>query len=909
MKKPISRIIIVCLLMLCMMGALIYRLGTLTIKEGEKWAQTADSRSTQTIAIKGERGRIMDRNGVVLAYSETCYNVEFLRNADNRTSYDSAVYTESLIKAIEIIERSGGQTIDTSYIVMDENGEIAYDWRISGVESSEAIERVRRIRYKNFCEAMYISIKDPAYKEYPKDPTKWNMELWPTAEYAYKYLRKTWYIPEEYTFEQAKKIISIRQEVNLNNYRAYEPITIAYSVGQEVVSEIVERSGELVGVQIAQSTTRVYPRGETAAHIVGYLSRNADTVSAAKLIAMGYTRARLEPYYLKNDDGTYSMGDDGDYQIKMTDMGYAYSDYIGVSGLEYTMEAYLTGATNEHQGKREVEINKNLSITRELSYAEATNGNDVMSTIDIELQTVCENALGSLITKMREHEQQLIEEDAQKPEKDQKYQGKDISLACTGAIVLMDPRNGEVLALASYPSYDPNWFMQGLTKEQSEYLFGEEATDTTPLRNKAVSARYAPGSIFKPLTGVAGVSEGVVGIDEIVNDHGDSGYYYFYSVDENGKTVVQKQGAPRCWSYRNHTAHANINLTQALTFSCNYYFCEIANRMGIDTLNKWMGKFGLDTKTNIELTGETAGVGGGQKVLFDNELTDSNGELNITGQKTSLPILIYNRIRERLREYVTRRSMEIDEQAIRKCALKLMMLQDGKGLDGKGPDIRKILSDELGIPEGYSITQSWTSEIVTLLNEIQWKPTQTIRAGFGQGTTLVTPMAIARYVSAIANEGTVYDANIVERIVDQNGNLIEDKNAAVYETIGEDTAEWDALWAAVKQGMAGVVSAEDHGTAGGKFSQEFTEKYLDRIAGKTGSAQVGTTSIDIENTSWFVSYTPREGEAELVIVICVPSGYAGVWSVSAAEEIYTYYFNKQDSAAPETLVDIGGIAP
>lgn len=84
-----------------------------------------------------------------------------------------------------------------------------------------------------------------------------------------------------------------------------------------------------------------------------------------------------------------------------------------------------------------------------------------------------------------------------------------------------------------------------------------------------------------------------MGIDEIVNDHGDSGYYYFYSVDENGKTVVQKQGAPRCWSYRNHTAHANINLTQALTFSCNYYFCEIADRMGIDTLNKWMGKFGL----------------------------------------------------------------------------------------------------------------------------------------------------------------------------------------------------------------------------------------------------------------------------------------------------------------------------
>ena len=144
MKKPVSRLIIICVLMIIMMGALIYRLGTLTIKEGEAWAKSADNRSTQTIAIKGERGKIMDRNGVVLAYSETCYNVEFLRNADNRTKYDSAIYTESLIKAIDIIEKSGGSTIDASYIVLDENGSIAFDWRISGVESSEAKERVRR---------------------------------------------------------------------------------------------------------------------------------------------------------------------------------------------------------------------------------------------------------------------------------------------------------------------------------------------------------------------------------------------------------------------------------------------------------------------------------------------------------------------------------------------------------------------------------------------------------------------------------------------------------------------------------------------------------------------------------------------------------------------------------------------
>ena len=150
--------------MLGMMGALVYRLGTLTIAEGQTWSEEAAGRKVRTIALKGERGRILDRNGVVLAYSETCYNVEFLRDADSRTDYDSAVYTESLIKAINIIEQSGGTTIDTSYLAMDESGEIVYDW---GVTSEAAI----RARYKNFCEAVGLNIqrRDPNYKAYPKD--------------------------------------------------------------------------------------------------------------------------------------------------------------------------------------------------------------------------------------------------------------------------------------------------------------------------------------------------------------------------------------------------------------------------------------------------------------------------------------------------------------------------------------------------------------------------------------------------------------------------------------------------------------------------------------------------------------------------------------------------------------------
>ena len=110
--------------------------------------------------------------------------------------------------------------------------------------------------------------------------------------------------------------------------------------------------------------------------------------------------------------------------------------------------------------------------------------------------------------------------------------------------------------------------------------------------------------------------------------------------------------------------------------------------------------------------------------------------------------------------------------------------------------------------------------------------------------------------------------------------------------------------------MQGVVSPEDRGTAANSFSREFIDAgYTDIMSGKTGSAQIGSTEmIDIQNTSWFMAYTPRE-DAEIVIVVCVPYGYSGASSAGAVEDIITYYYERKDAAAPENLVDINGITP
>lgn len=867
MRKTVSRFLLTAFALLAMMGGLIYKLSTLTLAQGEVLTEEAEGKYTREIAVKGSRGRILDRNGIVLAYSKTSYNVEFLRDADNRTTYDSAVYTEALLSAIGIIERNGGKVIDTSYIRRNEAGEYVYQW---GVTSEEAV----KWRYKNFLDAVnvkiinYLSSKGitvPADYLKSENSANWDISQWPPAEYVYNYLRASWCIPEDISYEDALKVISIRQEVNLNNYRAYEPIVIAYDVSLETVSEISMRAAELVGVQTSQSTTRIYPRGESAAHIVGYLSRSA----------------------------TEGM---------VKDEGYSYNDYVGASGLEATMEQYLTGATYAHQGKRTVVINKNGSVVRELSYVPPSNGSDVVSTVDIQFQGVVETAIKNLIDTINQNEQDRIANPVFSGGSNGYLAKTDgdtskIHTAQTGAIVVVDVNTGDVLAMASYPSFDPNWFIQGLSEEQSELLFNSDwAHETTPMRNKAISAKLAPGSIFKMVTGIAGLSEGVVGLDEKIDDLSP---YRMYNEDHTEYTTT---GMPSCWT--THPAnHHDQDIVKAIQNSCNYYFCEVANRLGITRLNAWAGKFGLTSATGVELTGEAVGIIGGQDVLY-------NSALSLDEQKAGLSTLIFRKLVELLKELLAYYPTDATEEDVNACALHLMQLLAGGSLENTGPQVRRILSDDISIPEGYTAAnRRWGNEITSLLNELQWKPALTIRCGFGQGTTLVTPVAVARYIAAVANEGTVYDLHIVDRILDENGALVKEIEPSVYDKIEIDSAIWDAI----HKGMHNVVSAdspEDTGTAADKFSAEFIDSgYLDMISGKTGSAQIGNNvKIDIENTSWFVTYGPRDNP-EIAVVVCVPYGLSGASSVPAVEDIFTYYFDKEKSVAPENLVDIGSIVP
>ena len=154
----------------------------------------------------------------------------------------------------------------------------------------------------------------------------------------------------------------------------------------------------------------------------------------------------------------------------------------------------------------------------------------------------------------------------------------------------------------------------------------------------------------------------------------------------------------------------------------------------------------------------------------------------------------------------------------------------------------------------------------------------------------------------------MYDVHIVDKVMDSSGSIVKNVAPSVYNQIEIS----DDIWDAVSSGMKGVVSPEDGGTASSAFKDypEFRKKYIDTemFGGKTGSAQIGrrAKNIDIENTSWFVTFAPRE-QPEIAIVICVPYGLSGSSSVPAIVDILTYYFGQSENAAPENLVAINGL--
>lgn len=788
----------------------------LQIIKGSTYANTSETRKQRTLSVSGARGKILDTNGVPLAQDETSYDIEFYREYNLKA--ERSMYTQSIIKAVTIIQANGRDVLNRFAIRLNDQGEYAFYW--GDVSETTAATREEQWR-KDF----YFATEAGKAK---------------TCEEIYWEMRERYAIPQDVTDEMAFRVLGIWQD-SIQSYWSSKSITVIKNVDMELVTQLESYSYELSGFNVTERPLRVYPQGESASHIVGYLGR----ISAENV----------------------------DYYVKTK--GYSVNDLVGVYGIESIMEEYLTGNGSSRSGQRVVEVTSAGRILRELSYTPAGTGDNVYLTIDTNLQKVTEDALLENIKFNNAQQQEIYNKNLEyykAKENESGRNGKETKFASIGAAVVMDVNSGAILALASYPGYDPALFSQGISQEDYEALLNDS---NKPLFNKAISAADTPGSIFKLCVSIAGLMEGAITVDEEIEDLGEFRKY----VDANSK-------GPMCGWYRDTgRTHGFINVSEALKYSCNYFFFEVADRLGIEKIKKWADNFGLTAKTNIELVGEAKGTVGDQTTLYDSTRS-------ISDQDTSIPYLVVKAIREKVSDCATRSKITLTNDQIDDIVTQCLTLV-GKPRSESLSSIRSILVGQYGLSK--SIVDSETKFYVNdYLTEITWTPTNTITTGIGQSITTVTPIAVARYVAAVVNGGKVYDAHIIKKITDSTGKVVSETQPTLYKQLDIDSAYLEA----VKIGMKEMVSdSEDaFSSTARKYFTDF--KYKNEMGGKTGTAQV--SNINLENNAWFVAFAPYENP-EIAIVVYIPNGYSGGMASGTVKAIVEYYLDQKYAVEQDSI--------
>lgn len=370
-----------------------------------------------------------------------------------------------------------------------------------------------------------------------------------TAEEVVNYYKEKYEITSE-DINEISKIIPLRYEIASKGYTSYKSVTLAKEISVESMLEIEERNNEFSGINISKYPVRKYLTESVASHILGYIGA------------------------ISSDE----------YKAKK-ELGYSQKSMIGKSGIESTFEEFLKG----ENGRSRLEMDSKGRITGSEEVKESKMGDSIVLTIDLDLQKKAEEVLEKYIINIQTGGNSETFEDAR-----------------AGALVVLDVKTSEVLAMASYPTYNPAEFTDGISNsEYSKYFINEDR----PMFNRAIQGTYSPGSTFKMITAIAGLESGAVGINEKIHDYGK----------------YDKGHKPACWIWNDYrSSHGNVDAETALKVSCNYFFYEIAYRMGIDTLAEYVKKFGLGVETGVELIGEVSGTIASREYI--NKLSERDGK-------------------------------------------------------------------------------------------------------------------------------------------------------------------------------------------------------------------------------------------------------------------------------------------
>ena len=745
--------------------------------------------------------------------------------AEDQWVYNVTFYKDATQTSADAYRRYTRGIVDTIRIVERNGGEMAIDFNIRRNEETREWEFA-------FGTGVSESVLDTRQRQW-RSNNYLSATGYPTAESCYKRLY------ERFRFEEVDpnldeeticKVMAIYCEMQMNIFNS-QPIVIAKDVSYETVIEVETKSMMLAGMEINMGTKRVYPRSKLAAQLIGY---------------------------------TGAIPSQSVWQT-LKAKGYSYNDTIGRDGIESSMEDWLTPNSAQRQGYRVVVRDQRSTVIRELEHVDPTDGNTIKLTMRSSLQRIAEEAIAANVSDTRDREESKMatgtwQEENRNDIARRNWVRYPLELATHGCMVVLDMQD-RVLALANYPTYDLNALVAG-----GQTAVAILADERNLLLNYGIHARGTPGSIFKMVTGYGALNEGVLLPTELITD---MGYYTRYNTDLTT--------APKCWIAANYrTQHANQTIVEGLSHSCNYFFYECGHRLGEERLYYYASQFGLTSRTGIDLPGEVRSVVGCQNSLYD-----TTKPVNEANQDTSLPIIVFNAIKTHLRNCGSSRGIEYDDARLSVCAKRLMDMAVNYNESDWLDNMRTILMEELSMTKAMVYTQAIIGDTYNYMNTVKWGGGQTILCAIGQSVTTLTPVAVARYVCAVANDGYVYNVSLVDSIISPDGQVLSQREPQLINQL-ENGPEYLGL---LRKGMEGVV--DDQGTAASYFRNW---KYINEICAKTGTAQV--TSIDLENNAWFVCFAPR-ANPEIAIAVFIPHGASGGYASLAAKNFIEQYLDTE----------------
>ena len=848
---------------------LVSGLVSLQLNQSDELMEKADDTRTKTIALRGKRGNITTSDSVLMAEDRLIYNVTFQKDASLNSKDLYKQYTKSILDTIEIIEKHGG-SISVSFVI-----ERKSKW----LERQEALAKKKAAQEQ--AASGSIATPVPTAPVPTKDPfpnqewvfnfgegvsqsvletreTQWRSNnylagkindqyRYKTADQCMAKLKERYQLTDDVSEEDMLKVMAIYSEMQMNIFNS-QPIVIAKDVSYETVIEIETRSMMLPGMSIENGTKRYYPKANLASQIIGY-------TGAIPSRAMW---------------------------LNLQAKGYSYNDTIGRDGIESSMEDWLTQNSSVRKGYRLVERDQMSRVVRELESEDPKDGNNVKLTLNAAYQAEAEKCIKSNVGVVRDKQEKLLKseswQESNKKDLIKRDWGKyPLALAEHGCLIVLDMQC-RVLALANYPTYDLNALVTG--GKEAMQILGDERN---LLLNYGIHARGTPGSIFKMVTGMAALSEGQLDVHEKISD---LGYFKKYNSDEST--------APKCWINKNSRwQHANQDIIDGLSHSCNYFFYEISSRLGEDRLYKYANLFGLTSRTGIDLPGEVRSVVGCQNTLYDKKKP-----VNEANQDTSLPIIVFNSIKKHLRNCGDSRGIDYDDERLSVCAKRLMDMAVDCNESDWLDNMRTILMEELNMTKEMVYLQRVIGDTYNYMNDIKWGGGQTILTGIGQSVTVLTPIAVARYVCTVANGGKLYNVSLIDSITSPDGEILSQREPTLQSVLPRA----EEFLPYIHKGMKGVV--DESGTATKYFKKW---EYQDQIAAKTGTAQV--TAIDLENNAWFVCFAPYENP-EIAVACFIPNGYSGAESSHAPREFIDWYMKQKDLRNVETVLPLGNsLAP